>query len=570
MGLGFSLSPQGPGGGAGTHGLCLILALGLAPPAQLGLVCVHGWLVAPREWKPQPSLRRTWWGWVVVPPQVLPLTEDWLLGVPGGSPAGTTSLKTELPSELELSEQQQLQISKELVDLQITTHRQQEQHEAEIFELKSEVLRLESRVLVLELELHGKHAAPAEADPEPRQVQPKDFWTPKDKQQKLGNGLQRDMKQALEQQRARQQALETHVVALGQQLQGAQEKAKTAGQQLAAQAMVLSTCQGQLRQTEAENARLQLQLKKLNEEYAIRLQRCVQALAEYTDGAGQAPTAAALQTFLKTTLEDIREAHHSREQQLARAARDYRKRLADLSRRHEELLVSHSVQQALLHPNGAPEIPKATFDAATLDLKPLPLHLVTKLSHLQEDQARLETQLQAQVTPLCCPILALGQRAQTPSRACPRLSKAPTPGPPSSYLVLPKDSKGSRHCSCSHRRDLEKLPRGAHQSHSECLAVVVVGTSRGLEAASWAHMHQKLRDFFRGTQAELEQERAQLLVRATMAEEQVSELKEYVDQHLGRYKQEILRLRKIIGTEDLQKVGAAPPAKPQRPRTRSR
>ncbi|XP_024904077.1 coiled-coil domain-containing protein 78 isoform X8 [Pteropus alecto] len=490
MGLGFSLSPQGPGGGAGTHGLCLILALGLAPPAQLGLVCVHGWLVAPREWKPQPSLRRTWWGWVVVPPQVLPLTEDWLLGVPGGSPAGTTSLKTELPSELELSEQQQLQvsvgalrswqeggclqgstgttsrpghpqISKELVDLQITTHRQQEQHEAEIFELKSEVLRLESRVLVLELELHGKHAAPAEADPEPRQVQPKDFWTPKDKQQKLGNGLQRDMKQALEQQRARQQALETHVVALGQQLQGAQEKAKTAGQQLAAQAMVLSTCQGQLRQTEAENARLQLQLKKLNEEYAIRLQRCVQALAEYTDGAGQAPTAAALQTFLKTTLEDIREAHHSREQQLARAARDYRKRLADLSRRHEELLVSH-------------------------------------------------------------------------------------------------------------RRDLEKLPRGAHQSHSECLAVVVVGTSRGLEAASWAHMHQKLRDFFRGTQAELEQERAQLLVRATMAEEQVSELKEYVDQHLGRYKQEILRLRKIIGTEDLQKVGAAPPAKPQRPRTRSR
>lgn len=33
-----------------------------------------------------------------------------------------------------------------------------------------QVLRLESRVLVLELELHGKHAAPAEADPEPRQV----------------------------------------------------------------------------------------------------------------------------------------------------------------------------------------------------------------------------------------------------------------------------------------------------------------------------------------------------------------------------------------------------------------
>lgn len=35
-------------------------------------------------------------------------------------------------------------------------------------------------------------------------------------------------------------------------------------------------------------------------------------------------------------------------------------------------------------------------------------------------------------------------------------------------------------------------------------------------------------------QAELERERAQLLVRATMAEQQLSELQEYVDQHLGR------------------------------------
>lgn len=86
---------------------------------------------------------------------------------------------------------------------------------------------------------------------------------------------------------------------------------------------------------------------------------------------------------------------------------------------------------------------------------------------------------------------------------------------------------------------------------------------RRLGAASWAQIHQQLQDFSRGTQvvsgqgltrgpyshsilahdlcppppcqAELEQERAQLLVRATMAEEQLSELQEYVDQHLGRW-----------------------------------
>lgn len=47
----------------------------------------------------------------MVPPQVLPLAEDWLPGVPRDAPAWATSLKTELPSDLELSEEQQLQVS---------------------------------------------------------------------------------------------------------------------------------------------------------------------------------------------------------------------------------------------------------------------------------------------------------------------------------------------------------------------------------------------------------------------------------------------------------------------------
>nr|XP_058893905.1 coiled-coil domain-containing protein 78 isoform X1 [Kogia breviceps] len=347
---------------------------------------------------------------------VLPRAETWLPGVPGGTPTWATNLETEVPSNLELSEEQRLQVCvgalghwqegghpqgptgptshpghpqvcKELVDLQIKTHRLKEQHEAEIFELTSEVLWLESRVL--ELELHGEQAAPAEADPGHHQAlaqelghkalgqghsnhhrlqvtmsawveakrvqqgtseaetsssvqaQPKDFLTAENEQQKLGNGPQGEVNRAPEQHKAWQQALETHVAALGWQLQGAQEEARTAGQQLSAQALVLSACRGQLHQTEAENARLQLQLKKLNEEYAIRLQHCARVVAGFADGAGPKPASTALRTFLETTLEDIRGAHHSREQQLARAARTYRKRLADLSRRHEELLAAH-------------------------------------------------------------------------------------------------------------------------------------------------------------------------------------------------------------------------------------
>uniref|UniRef100_A0A8C9D9G4 Coiled-coil domain containing 78 n=1 Tax=Panthera leo TaxID=9689 RepID=A0A8C9D9G4_PANLE len=434
---------------------------------------------------------------------VLRQAEDW-----------TTSLKTELPSDLQLSEEQRLQISKELVDLQITTHHLREQHEAELFELKSEVLRLESRVL--ELELHGDCAAPAEADLGRRQkpaqglghkareqvhsihhrpqAQPEDFLTPKTEQQKLGNSLQGEWQRVREQHRAQTQALETRVADLARRLQGAREEAKIAGQRLATQAMVLSACQGQLRQAEAENAQLQLQLKKLNQEYAIQLQRCAQAV-ESAKRTGQVPEAAALRTFLETTLEDIRAAHRNREQQLARAARAYRKRLADLSRRHEELLANHR----------APWTPKATFDAATSDLEPLPLHLVTELSHLPENQSNgLMT------------------------------------------LLL----------------FLQKGPSGASQGSTS--------EPQGQEPASWAQIHQKLRDFSHGTQAELERERAKLLVRATMAEEQLSELQDYVDQHLGRYKQEILRLRKLMGAEDVCKVGATPPVKPQHSKTHSR
>nr|XP_045730562.1 coiled-coil domain-containing protein 78 [Mirounga angustirostris] len=436
---------------------------------------------------------------------VLPQAEDW-----------TTSLKTELPSDLELSEEHQLQISKELVDLQITTHHLREQHEAELFELKSEVLRLESRVL--ELELHGDCAAPPEAGlghhqelaqglqhkaweqghsvHHRPQAQPEDFLVPRDEQQKLGNSLQGEWKRVLEQHKAQKQALETHVADLGRRLQGAQQEARTAGQRLAAQAMVLSACQGQLRQSEAENAQLQLQLKKLNEEYAVQLQRCARAVAEYANGAGREPAAAALRTFLETTLEDVRAAHRRREQQLARAARAYRKRLADMSRRHEELLAACR----------AAGTPKATFDAATSHLEPLSLHLVSELGHPGAAQARLETKLR--------------------------------------------------------KLQAQKGPSEASQG----------GTSepQGQEAASWAQIHQKLQDFSRGTQAELERERAQLLVRATMAEEQLSELQEYVSQHLGRYRQEILRLRKLMGTENAWKVGATAPIKPQHPKTRSR
>ncbi|XP_031207267.1 coiled-coil domain-containing protein 78 isoform X1 [Mastomys coucha] len=405
---------------------------------------------------------------------VVPGAEDWLPRV-SGHPAWATGLETEHQTHLDLSEEQRLQISKELVDLQIATHHLREQHEAEVFELRREVLRLESRVLELELQGNGAcqgHRVQPASSLGQHQVPPLE---PSGGQQKL----QEELKWLLEHHTVRQQALETQVGALSRQLQGAQEEARTASQQLVAQAMVLSSCKGQLQQAEAENAQLQLQLKKLNEEYAIRLQRYAKETVENASSTSQA----ALQAFLEATLQDIRAAHRSREQQLAQAARAYRKRLADLNQRQELLLTTC----------------RTTF-ATAINLEPLPMHWATELGHPRKNEHGLH---------------------RTP---------------------LPNPEKGSEASKGDKPQPL------------------------ALDTTSWAQIQQKLQDFSQDTQAELERERAQLMVRATMAEQQLSELQEYVDQHLGRYKQEILKLRKLVNTGDHQ--GMAMPST-RRPRTQS-
>lgn len=163
-------------------------------------------------------------------------------------------------------------------------------------------------------------------------------------------------------------------------------------------------------------------------------------LQEHADSAGQAPANTALRTFLEATLEDIRAAHRSREQHLARAARTYHKQLVDLSRRHEELLAAYrwaplgweassicgslslclkclvssrsGPRQRLVYADRAPGNPQAIFDAASLDLEPLPVPLVTDFSH-REDQVRLETPRSSRPRcppPTHCPTLALAPK----------------------------------------------------------------------------------------------------------------------------------------------------------------
>ncbi|NWV12970.1 CCD78 protein, partial [Ptilonorhynchus violaceus] len=277
-----------------------------------------------------------------------------------------------------------------------------------------------------------------------------------------------------------QQKLEERVLALGKELQEAKGAVGDGRHRLVEQSAALLTSQNQLQEVEAENSRLQLRLKELNEEYRSRLAQYIRDVANYMDstastvpGRSKAPAGqAAMRHFVDSMLRDIRASYKSREEQLARAARGYKKRMKDLVKKHENLLIAYGLQREQIRSLGG----------STVDCGPAELHfsitdpeLLTnssrELNWLREEKAKLERQLQ----------------------------------------------------------ELQK-GLGLMSGHDPN----ELFSPRQLDEEGWAEVRKKLREFAHSTQEDLEQERSQLLARAVVAEEQVSELQEYIDQHLAR------------------------------------
>lgn len=103
-GLESALSPRGQEGA----GAC-----------TLGLISANGGTFAAQPGRERGSVTAWEWGhrsrdppgeWVAVPPQVVLRAKDWLPGAPGGTTAWATSLEAEVPPDLVLSEEQQLQV----------------------------------------------------------------------------------------------------------------------------------------------------------------------------------------------------------------------------------------------------------------------------------------------------------------------------------------------------------------------------------------------------------------------------------------------------------------------------
>ncbi|XP_042336524.1 coiled-coil domain-containing protein 78 [Sceloporus undulatus] len=497
--------------------------------------------------------------------------------------------KTNLSSRLIHSEEEKLKISKDFVDFQIEANKMREQHEAENFELKTLILSLENRILEVELhtekttgerdalrerlealEANRKELADeylvlksnylalgkeheqevakneelskellnlalcrvpgnlpesnAQTD-EPteelkrvralvrrlsaRKVRPEDVVASEHERQKLEKSLfgnqdyfAREIEKMKEMYNSQQQKLEERVVTMGKELQEAKKAIRSTQHKMAEQSAVLLSSQSQLQEVEAENSQLQLQLKELNEEYRSRLVQYITDLAEYIDsksasaatGAGKAPSEPAhMKRFVDSMLKDIRASYKSREEQLAGAARGYKKRMQKLVKRHEGLLVAYRMQREQIRSLGTNDMdPGPAEHHFSITDAELLTSTSQELNQLREDKANLEGQLQE-----------LQMKVKLSEHVGPQTSPPHT-----------------------------------------------------LDEAGWVELRKQLREFTHSTQEDLEKERSQLLARATVAEEQVAELQDYVDKHLGRYKEEILRLRKLLGTDGLRVFSA--------------
>ncbi|XP_064009297.1 coiled-coil domain-containing protein 78 isoform X2 [Pogoniulus pusillus] len=439
--------------------------------------------------------------------------------------------KSNLSARVILGEEEKLKMSKDLLDLQIETNKMKEQYETENFELKNKMLALEQRVEELELssqQVSSERDALRErlqALEGRRQELADEYITLKSNYLALGKQLDQEVMkneelstELLNMAKTRsslphtQSNLPTAMAAdpsgelgrAGARLQrGSARRVKLPGDQEHIKVELEKLKQTYNCQQQKLEERVLVMEKELQEAKAATgdsQQKLVEQSAAYMDskaskaaGPSRAPAdGAAMKSFVDNMLQGIRASYRAREEQLARAARGYQKRMKTLVKKHENLLIAYGLQREQIRASGS----------CTMDCGPAELHfsitdpeLLTntawELQRLREQKAKLELQL---------------QEVQQSS-----------PKEPSALPLAPQ----------------------------QLLAEEV-----------WAELRKQLLEFTHNTQEGLEQERSQLLARALVAEEQVSELQAYIDQHLARYKQEILQLQQAAGSAGPLGLGA--------------
>ena len=238
-------------------------------------------------------------------------------------------------------------------------------------------------------------------------------------------------------------------------------------------------------------------MKDLNGEYQQRLVKYINDIATYVDKGSGLPladrqrAAAELRRYVKGMLNDLQQSHLAREEQLSKAAQDFKQRMVALVKHHESLLIAYR--------NLRQQVAGKNID--DLDLGPDESSMVISDAELQSQQARENARMSDELA-----------RTKT------ELEKI--------------------------KMKLKIFDSTAADGDGGGKALSGDG---GVGYQSWPTLQRQLREFTLNTQRELEEERAQLVARNGVLEEQLREAQEYIDSHLVKYKEEIIRLRQLLG-----------------------
>uniref|UniRef100_A0A3P8SFE4 Coiled-coil domain containing 78 n=1 Tax=Amphiprion percula TaxID=161767 RepID=A0A3P8SFE4_AMPPE len=446
--------------------------------------------------------------------------------------AHLASSNTDLSCRLIQNEEERLKISKELVEEKIQTNKMREQYEEETFELKNKILNQDGVITELQMQ-RDKLLQELQSTEARLKVKEKNNQDLTEAYATLKKSYL-VLKEAHDKELAQSEELSTELLALARdqdalrrQLEEQQQSVKTTTQDLhgeldrvralisrmshnrvkVRQSMLLGNqdeikemlekmknsyeeqqkkleekalvcSQSQMKEVEEENSKLQLRVKELHEEYRARLVCYLQDLA-----VSSCTHKSKTRTFVDSMLQDVRSSYRAREEQLASAARSYKKRLQKITKTHHALLIAYRVQRDQILTNSEnsldPGPPEANFSLEPTELRD---ESEKELQQLRQDKARLEGQLQVTQKKDVC-FLIFSSNSQQPGQIC---------------------------------------------------------------EESWLDMKKQLREITDSTL----KERALLVTRATVAEAQVMELQDYVDNHLSRYKQEITHLHRLHGMEE--------------------
>lgn len=242
---------------------------------------------------------------------------------------------------------------------------------------------------------------------------------------------------------------------------------------------------------EMQRNRLQHKVKDLGEDFRARLVKYIDDIADYVDKGSGVPDGKRdkrLKEYVDSMLKDMSMSHKEREDQLSQAAQGYREAKRHYMHKYEELLCAFRKQRLTAEARGIEPI----------DLGPDEHQLKLDEGEVKSGHLREINRLKTELTDRNAELGGLKKK-----------------------YGLTDDFR-----DMNVYRPGEKPPE------------------------SWAALRKQLREFTLNTQQQLEDERSKLLSENEMLKEQLKESQTYIDSHLARYKQEVVRLRKLLGMEE--------------------